>query len=70
MKDEHNSPWGARIERGKVTEAEGGTYTVESYDRPGVTGYGLTGPSAIAAGEKVYFFLFGDGKGLILAKAE
>lgn len=70
MKNESNSPWGAMIERGKITAAEADGYTVESFDRPGATGYGLKGPDGLAAGNIVYFFLFGDGKGLILAEAE
>lgn len=72
MKNEDNSQWGARIERGEVTGKHGTsgsyTYDVKSYDRPGVEVYGLATSDGgeYAAGSKVYFFTFEDGKGLIL----
>ena len=69
MKNENNSPWGAKIERGKITATAGG-YTVASFDRPGVTGFGLNGPNGLAVGDIVYFFLFSDGKGMVLSGAE
>ena len=70
MKNESNSPWGAMIERGKITAAEADGYTVESFDRPGATGFGLSGPNGLAVGDIVYFFLFSDGKGMVLSGAE
>lgn len=70
MKSENNAPWGARIERGSIKEVSNGTYTVESYDRPGVTGWGLASTGDIyTAGDTVYFFLFPDGKGLVIGPA-
>lgn len=70
MKNESKLPWGAVIERGTITAADGGTYTVESIDRPGVTAWELesTDPN-IAVGDTVYFFVFWDGKGLVIRKA-
>ena len=70
--NEENFRWGAKIERGKIIaidEYERGVYRydVTSIDRPGVTAYGLPcqgGPFYI--GTKVFFFVFEDGKGLIL----
>lgn len=65
MSKENNPPkWGAKIERGRVTGVDDGLYTVESIDRPGVTGYGL--PcfwGSVSQNEVVYFFLFPDGTG-------
>lgn len=76
MKNENTSPWGARIERGRITaittNALGADYyTVESIDRPGVVGYGLTlvnesfDPSI---GTSVYFFVFDDGTGQVISQ--
>lgn len=63
--------WGTQIERGKITEKTGSgssaVYTVESYDRPGLSFSGLSSAGAeMAAGAKVCFFAFGDGTGKIL----
>lgn len=72
MKSEDNFPWGAKIERGKVTAARENEntayrYDVDSIDRPGVTVYDLTALGGVyAAGSAVYFFTFEDGKGMIL----
>ena len=72
MKDAANN-WGARMERGCVDAADdsGGIalYTVSSYDRPGVTGYGLwaLNEAEYEAGDQVYFVLFNDGTGFIVA---
>ena len=72
MKNENTSPWGAKIERGEITAVHGDAddtfrYDIKSIDRPGVTAYGLsTTNGTFHPGEKVYFFLFGDGKGMIL----
>ena len=64
MSKENKSPWGAKIERGRVTSIENGLYTVESIDRPGVTGYGLYCFSgSVSQNDVVYFFLFPDGTG-------
>lgn len=67
MKCEDNSLWGAKIERGEILFKQDDLYDVRSIDRPGVIGYGLpmlTGSCAM--GDHVYFFLFEDGKGMIL----
>lgn len=74
MKDENISRWGAKIERGKIEEAETSgqetVFTVSSYDRPGVTGRRLKSfATGCAAGDIVYFFLFDDGKGAVIGKA-
>jgi len=58
---------GAMIERGKITAAEDGAYTVESYDRPGKEII-LNAAEEYSAGEKVYFFSFPDGEGKIIGK--
>lgn len=76
MNNENTSPWGARIERGRIaaiTTDELGTdfYTVESIDRPGVTGYGLTLINETLdppIGASVYFFMFDDGTGQIMSQ--
>ena len=70
MNGENDFPWGAKMERGIIVRAEGGRYDIESFDRPGVTGYGLKALKTIEAGKTAYFFLFRDGKGLIIAEAE
>lgn len=74
MKNGDNSPWGAKIERGRITAIEGEEprrYTVESIDRPGVTGCGLTGrEDTYTIDETVYFFLFEDGTGAVLGPTE
>ena len=46
--------------------------TVESWDRPGVKAGGLgkaTAGATFAVGDTVYFFLFEDGRGVVIAKA-
>jgi len=70
MKNENNAPYGAMIERGIVTGAENGGYTVESHDRAGVTTPPITGilQELYAAGDRVFFFLFEDGDGKIIGK--
>ena len=68
MKNEQNARFGAEIERGIITEADDGKYTVSSYDRPGVTAWEMEpiGEETYQTGDGVYFFLFPDGKGRIL----
>ena len=62
----------AFVERGVVVAEENGLYTVESYGRAGLVTPGI--PALIAntapfsPGEKVYFFLYGDGHGAILGR--
>lgn len=61
--------YGAALERGVVETIEGGGYRVASMTR-----YGITTPvlksleTDLKVGDRVYFFLFPDGDGLILAK--
>jgi len=61
----------AMIERGIVKAVSAGQYTIESYGRSGLTTPAIpalhTGES-YAEGDKVYFFLFGDGHGAVLGK--
>lgn len=67
MKSETNSQWGANIERGKIKTVNDGKYTVASYDRPGVTAWELEAMNGTyTVGDTVYFFVFEDGKGLIV----
>lgn len=72
MKREHNPPYGALIERGRIAQAdaEAGTYTVESLDRPGVTTPPMkTIDEAILDEDAlVFFFMFNDGGGKIIGK--
>lgn len=61
--------YGANIERGRVTAICEDGYRVDSYTRPGI----LTPPlpslngAAYSVGDRVYFFVFEDGHGLIIA---
>jgi len=76
MKNENTSPWGARIERGRITaittDALGTElYTVESIDRPGVVAYGLSLLNENfdpPIGTSVYFFMFDDGTGQVMSQ--
>lgn len=61
--------YGASIEIGEIVARSGNRYAVRSCTR-----YGLVTPpipalgdAAFEAGERVYFFLFEDGHGMILA---
>ncbi|GHU83922.1 hypothetical protein FACS1894196_4610 [Clostridia bacterium] len=59
--------YGARVERGRVTEVTADGTRVESLEREGIT----TPPIAVAQwvtvaeGDRVYFFVFDDGGGMI-----
>lgn len=73
MKSEENAQWGARIERGRVkavvTDDGSARYDVESYDRPGVTAFGMPGlGDEVHVGDDVYFFIFEDGLGCVLGE--
>lgn len=61
--------YGAAIERGKILSVESGGYRIESYTRDGITTPPIPamGGAAYSAGDRVYFFLFDDGSGAILA---
>lgn len=60
----------AQIERGIIETAANGLYTVRSYGREGLVTPEI--PAIIgapySANEKVYFFLFDDGKGAIIGR--
>lgn len=61
--------YGAVIERGEIIESENNLYVVRSLTRSGVT----TPPMRAADGttyrngDRVYFFMFDDGNGRIIA---
>lgn len=66
----------AAIERGRIIDARDGAFKVSSYARGGVISRYLhtlqsgleTEPFGV--GDEVYFFMFPDGRGLILARIE
>ena len=60
---------GAWIERGIVSEVCESGYKVKSYSREGITTPAIPAASGAAytVGDRVYFFLFDDGHGIILA---
>ena len=63
------SNYGAIIERGIVEEVCENGYKVKSYARDGITTPAIPAASGAAykAGDRVYFFVFDDGHGAILA---
>lgn len=65
-----NQQYGATIERGFIIEVCEDGYKVKSYTRDGITTPALSAASGTAyeAGDRVYFFMFDDGNGAILAK--
>ncbi|MGI6234433.1 MAG: hypothetical protein ACOYI6_04160 [Christensenellales bacterium] len=60
---------GALIERGRVIEKTDTGYRVKSLTRDGITTPPIPamGGAEHQAGSLVYFFVFGDGHGMILA---
>ena len=61
----------AMIERGIVTAVSSGKYTVKSYGRDPLETpplKPLTSGATYAVNDQVFFFLFNDGDGRILAK--
>lgn len=56
------------IERGIITAAADGRYTVASYDRGGITTPPLAalGGEGYSAGDKVIYFIFPDGTGRVI----
>lgn len=60
---------GAMIERGRVIEKNGTDYKVLSLTRDGITSPPIPaiGTAGYATGDLVYFFLFEDGSGAIIA---
>ena len=63
---------GALIERGRVIEKTDTGYRVKSLTRDGITTPPIPamGEAEHQAGSLVYFFVFGDGRGMILAAFE
>ena len=66
---------GVSIERGRIVQAQGGLYVVESYTRGGVETRPMEAVNQYVnedtkyeykAGDEVDYFMFGDGRGLIL----
>ena len=64
--------YGAAIERGEVTEASADGYRVRSLTREGITTPVIpaVGDTEYAVGDRVYFFIFDDGHGVILTALE
>lgn len=69
MKNENSVPWGARLERGEITEASAQGYTVVSSERPGIISPPISDMfgNDHDVGDRVIFFLFEDGDGRIIA---
>ena len=75
-----NEKYGAPIERGAIVSIEGNVYRIASYSRDGVTTPPIKAITDFdiyqdgvpvrryGAGDKVYFFMFDDGNGMILGK--
>lgn len=71
--------YGATIERGKIKEVRGSNYIVTSLERDGIETPPIPAMFHIPAqkhneqpykvGDKVYFFLFSDGDGMILKRS-
>lgn len=70
--------WGATIERGVLIEQQGEKFRVQSFDRDGIVSRWMKPiplpPELLvkpyAVGDKVYFAMFCDGGGCILAPME
>lgn len=63
--------YGAPIERGVIETIEDGRYRVASFTRNGITSLPLKAMNeadTLSVGDRVYFFLFDDGDGLIIGK--
>lgn len=65
------SDYGARIERGSIKEVAAAGCRVESFDRPGIITPPIPaiGSAEFSDGDLVYFFVFEDGRGLIIGRA-
>jgi len=65
--------YGAALERGVVEKIEGGRYTVRSFTRDGIVSLPIRAiehTGTLSVGDGVYFFVFPDGDGVILARME
>lgn len=64
--------YGTTIERGQIVEADEDGYKVASFTRNGITTPALStiGGTTYQVGDRVYFFVFDDGHGAILAAFE
>lgn len=63
--------YGAPIERGAIDSIQGGRYRIKSLSRDGVVSLpikAINNSDTYSIGDQVYFFMFDDGDGLILAK--
>lgn len=60
---------GARIERGIITNITDNGYSIKNLTRYSLDAENIPAQPGIKpkVGDRVYFFLFGDGQGLILA---
>lgn len=72
MKYENAPLFGALIERGEVLTAEDAAYTVKSYDRDGVVTPPIPAIDNVNpdVGNRVFFFMFNDGSGRIIARMD
>jgi len=61
--------YGAPVERGEITKIENNLYVIKSMTREGVItpAMGTIDEKKYEIGDRVYFFMFNDGKGKILA---
>ena len=61
--------YGAEIERGRIITAENDGYTVMSYTRENIITPPIPaiGGATYIVGDRVFFFVFDDGHGAILA---
>jgi len=70
--------YGAMIERGEISAAEGEKYRVRSLSRDGIESLALPlmqkmcseNEEEYAVGDRVYYFMFPDGTGGIIGKFE
>lgn len=65
--------YGAALERGVIERIENGRYAVRSLTRDGIVSMPIrTTPNTgtLSVGDRVYFFVFPDGDGLVLDRME
>ena len=64
-----NESYGAPLERGIIEKIEDEKYRVASLTRHGIKSLPIKSmDNTLSIGDKVYFFLFQDGEGLIISK--